>query len=348
MPVSAQLEAILRRERDRFNQTFLLARTRFPRLDGAATLALFRDLAAALLTGAERRACADPAPALLALFETTVTLAGRELAGVGGRLPEYARCLGACLASAPRALLEAPRELIPGLANALYNLLSRSARAGADWSRTYVELADLNLNRETLELAGGLAAWRAGLAHYRAAALARAADLPPAALFAALRATEAQRTQLAPRLQEFVSRLIANPWTTPENWLEPEREELVARPGGGFRGFGGVFASPPEILVGVDGWLASDADSAYRIFVDAYGWSIRAIGETEAIGAYLAQPASAAAPIPVKSSGEFYLDNRRYVFAELAGFQGVAASGATVLFAHPGSFQIYALGRPRL
>lgn len=348
MPVSPELEAVLRRERDRFNQTFQMARTRFPRLDGEATLALYAELAAALLAGAARRNIADAAPALLALFETTLTLVGRELAGAGGRLPEYAPGLLECLTAAPRALFEAPREMIPGLANALYHLLSRSARAGAEWSRAYVELADLSLDRETLQAAGALAAWRAGLAHFRAAALARIDQLPPSALFAALRATEAQRSRIAPRPGEFVNRLVANPWTTLENWLEPEREELVARSGGGFRGFGGVFASPPEILVGADGLLATDADSSYRIFVDAYGWSIRPIGETEAIGAYLAQPAPAHAPIPVKSNGEFYLEDRRYVFAELAGFQGVASSGATVIFTHPGSFQIYALGRPRL
>ncbi len=348
MPLAPELEVVLRRERDRYNQSFLMARTRFPRVDGQTTLTLFADLAAALLQGAAKRGVADPAPALFALFETTLTLAGRELAGAGGRLPEFAPRLGECLAAAPHALFQAPREMIPGLANALYNLLSRSTSAGADWSRAYVELADLNLDRETLQLAGALAAWRAGLAHYREAALARAADLPAAALFAALRMTEAQRLRIAPRLGEFVSRLASNPWTTPENWLEPEREELVARIGGGFRGFGGVFASPPEILVGSDGVLASDSDSAYRIFVDAYGWSIRTIGEMEAIGAYLAKSEAPIAPVAVKSNGEFYLDKRRYVFAQLAGFQGVAASGATVLFAHPGSFHIYALGRPRL
>ncbi len=348
MTVSAELEAALRRERERLNQSFLLARTRFPRLDGDAVLALFADLAESLLSGARRRDFADPVPALLALFETTLTLAGRELAGANARLPQYAIRLRACLSAAPRALLEAPREMIPGLANALHNTLTVSSRAGEEWSRAYVELAELDLDRDALKLAGVLAAWRAGLAHYRAAALGRAASLPPAALFAALRIDAEQRSKLAPRLNEFLQRLAANPWTTPENWLAPEREELVARIGGGFRGFGGVFASPPEIVVGADGLLASDADSAYRIFVDAYGWSIRTIGETEAIGSYLAEPAPPAAPVMVKSTGEFYLDERRYVFAQLAGFQGVAFSGATAIFAHPGSFQIYALGRPRL
>src|SRR5438128_1073710 len=72
-------------------------------------------------------------------------------------------------------------------------------------------------------------------------------------------------------------RLRADRWLTPERAAAPpaRRELRIVRAVSGFRGFGGVFLTPPRVS-SVDGTLiASDRESSWAIIADALGTSLQ-------------------------------------------------------------------------
>src|SRR2546423_1862172 len=81
--------------------------------------------------------------------------------------------------------------------------------------------------------------WRAGLAHYRAGALAVCAQLPPALARAALGLPPDARIGL----EDLIARLMADPWLEPATLAGPAhaRELRIVARAGAFRGFGGLF-----------------------------------------------------------------------------------------------------------
>lgn len=120
-----------------------------------------------------------------------------------------------------------------------------------------------------------MAAWRCGLAHYRAGALALVPLLPERVAAAALQLSEG----VSPEPQALLQAL-RDPWRPPSSFggaWRPRGLALVAR-AGGFRGFGGPFVSPPEVFLQGGTLFAFDAEFCWSLHADGFGVTFKRHG----------------------------------------------------------------------
>jgi len=291
-PAREWLEA----RREELNARFLLARRRFPRLDGRVVLDLAAELLPALAGKGER----GSAELMQSIYELILLHAGRGLVGAdAGETP-----LGVLLRETfPRLrplLLKDPRALPAALSNAVEN----HAEHGIIFARALPDLAAHVTEPAELLDAGAVLAWRLGQPRLREQALDLAAKLPPAATLAAL-LLEDWPAEAAEPLR---AALQADAWRAPEQVLSSAtrarlkempagkvkevRERLAAPPLetaaawdlggsiGNFTGFGGTFEEPPLLLdAGARGtrhrFWALSTDGVFRIDADVFGWTCR-------------------------------------------------------------------------
>ena len=153
-----------------------------------------------------------------------------------------------------------PHRVVASLTNALANLERTSGARPDPWIDAMVQAAPLCASADDLLVAGQVASWRCGMAHYRRDALALAAALDGPLV-----------TALLPKP---VAELAASPWAgaDPSDLHVPTGARPVRV--GGFRGFGGAFARPP--IVGLDGdvVVAFDGDEPWLVFADAFGATV--------------------------------------------------------------------------
>src|SRR5205823_13803658 len=129
--------------------------------------------------------------------------------------------------------------LFPGaITNALYNLSTTPGARPAEWMQSVIMLSAACDDVPVLLAAAQVAAWRAGLAHYRLSALERCRTLKPniAGLALGLPGFKASFLTLKAR-DSLLAALVADPWLDP---LAPEPPtkpalQIVARVGA-FRG----------------------------------------------------------------------------------------------------------------
>ena len=155
----------------------------------------------------------------------------------------------------PRFPLDAPRRMVISLGNAYDRL--RNALSEATATHWLTALADVATVVPNVLEAGLILAWTHGLAEAREAALASLERLAPAVR---------QRLVGVEQVDADPGRRFAP--LDAENALGPPA--VITRLGG-FLGFGGPFASPPEVRA-LDGHLyATDGEVVREIFADVYG-----------------------------------------------------------------------------
>jgi hypothetical protein len=138
---------------------------------------------------------------------------------------------------------------------------------------------------ETMLQAGQVAAWRAGLAHYRRGALAVCGQLPAPLAFGLLKLPAvAATTDLR---DSVIARLIEDPWLRPASALSQgestRRIQVVARIGA-FRGFGGLFIDPPSVKR-IDGqFVVADGESSWVLTADLYGATFHRMPADQGLG----------------------------------------------------------------
>jgi hypothetical protein len=177
------------------------------------------------------------------------------------------------------------------------------ARPG-EWIEAMERLAPQCADVESLLQAGQVAAWRAGLAHFREGALAVAAKLPAQLTSLALAAPNAssnadgvrsgtRAAAVAMRAARVIgdspdaalaavsaasasdiARLLTR--FSQDIWFDPgaasnSQTLRVVREVGAFRGYGGLFKQPPQIAARDGGWLVNSADDFWFLTVDAFG-----------------------------------------------------------------------------
>jgi hypothetical protein len=259
----------LKSDRARFNARFAEARHERPRLDPAAFLEVLRTTVAPIVDAVDRAAPSRTATAAEALFDLALELAGQDLLGPASRYPHIADGWGVVLPLLARHVAQAPRAVAGAVTNALYNLAATSGARPQEWADAVLRLSDVCPDAETLLKAGQVAAWRAGMAQYRAGALQLCRTLPPAAVRAAL--------GLAPTpapVNDLVAALSANPWTQVDGADRPTTQtdapRLAARVGA-FRGFGGLFMQPPRVAMAGGQFHVHDGDETWLMTADAFG-----------------------------------------------------------------------------
>jgi hypothetical protein len=159
------LVSVLRSSRADFNARVALAKRAQPGLDEAAFGAFVR----ARIDPLVRLAAEDRAFELIdAAWDHGLDLVAQRLVGPRARHPwidETWGRLGFLMAAAPR-------RLIPALSNAAHQLATTPGARPGQWLDLMERLGQVAADVETLLRAGQVAAWRAGLAHFREPAAA--------------------------------------------------------------------------------------------------------------------------------------------------------------------------------
>jgi hypothetical protein len=282
--VSDAFAAVLRARRSEFNARFAEARRQNSGADPAA-FGTFLETTADVVVQAVHRLRPDRVPEVAAVaYEVGLQLVSHRLAGPGARHDALDEAWRRILPAAASLVAEVPRTVLPAMSNAAHHLAAAPGARISGWIETLERLAPRCPDARTLLTLGQVAAWRAGLAHYRESALAVADTLPESL---ALAAVEAREGACWPAVRD---RLRAEPWFDPSRPVEsePRSEALsVAATVGAFRGFGGLFTEPPRVRA-VGEWLyVQSADEFWVLTADVFGATLHRVPVDAAASASL-------------------------------------------------------------
>jgi hypothetical protein len=273
MTISAPFAQALASERAGFNARVAAARHRYPALDTAAFAVFLQSCADDIV-----RAVAAIAPDRVAavageVFGIALELVGQALAGPGARTTLVDRMWHELLPAYARLVAQHPAAVLGSLTNAVINI-GKVPTANADqWLCEMASLAQHADDLAGLLQLGQIAAWRAGLAHFRTGAIAAADQLPAAVALAAVGASP-QENWSAVR-----DNLLADPWWSPDDARGRIRQAGIEI--GQFTGFGGMFQVPPELRACTDGFLVKSADRYRFLIADVYGAVLHQAGADE-------------------------------------------------------------------
>lgn len=269
---------VLAAERSAFNARFAEARRVRPTLDGDAFAACLQTLVAPLVEAidAVRPDCTTATTTIL--YDLALNLVGQDLLGPRSREPWIDRGWQRLLPALAQPLAEEPRRVAGAVSNALYTIGRTPGARPAEWIDRMAALAPLAGDVPALLAAGQVAAWAAGLAHYRTAALAIARSLDPSS---AARALGLPPETPPDSVASAIDRLAADPWLTPAQApAGPARERRLAvvRRVGAFRGFGGAFREPPAVVFVAGRFLVGTAQGTWILYADARGATLSPVG----------------------------------------------------------------------
>jgi hypothetical protein len=261
--VGEAFAAVLRDERDVFNEKFAEARRRRPDLDGRALLGFLLGPADGVVGRVAQAAAERARDVAHAAYDAALTLVSEKLAGPGGRYPSIDEMWERLLPSVGALVADQPARVIGSLTNAVFHLASTPGTRPGEWIDRMVGVAPGLASVADLLKAGEIAAWRAGLAHLREGALAAGDALAPQIPVEILGVPRAEWHAVR-------ERLTADAWWHPSRAGEDARPRVAATVGG-FRGFGGLFPAPPTVAT-VDGHIAvSAAGECWMLVADAFG-----------------------------------------------------------------------------
>jgi hypothetical protein len=330
MLVTGPFAQILEANRARFNARFAEARhIRTKLTPGSFTHHLRTGLAP--IVEAVHRHNLDIANAVAdALYDLSLDLVGQELLGPESRYPYLVEGWNTLLPRLPRFVAEAPRQFVGSVTNALYNLSVTPGARPREWMEAMLALADLCPDAETLLKTGQVVAWRAGLAHYRLNALelcTQLASLNPALAYLAL-GLPTDPSINAPPVTALLDRLLADPWWRPTSdprsgSLTRETDLQIVSRIGAFRGFGGLFMSPPVVLLEDGHFVLEESGNYWLLTADVFGATLHRWSKP-------GRAARSVQPFQIDPNGVVTNGKHSRAFPELAGAASAAASPTTL------------------
>jgi hypothetical protein len=340
--ISGAFTRRLEYHRARFNARFAEARRFQPRLDSEMFKEHLRSTVAPIVEAADRAASEKTEIVVEVLYDLSLDLLGKEFLGPNSRYPFIVDGWRSLLPRLPRFVAESPRAFVGSVTNALYNLsITPGARPG-EWAASLLKLAEVCPDAPTLLKAAQVAAWRAGLAHYRLPALKLCRELPPTVAFTALDlAPQANH----PPLGSLIDLLKADPWLRPESNLQSpiSNLQIVSRVGA-FRGFGGLFLTPPKVTSTPEGqFVVWDGDQAWLLTADLFGATLHRMDSAarpekgQPCSHFQIDPTGRVSKIPVRRQKL----TQSQTFSELAGFTTATDNSTTLAVTTPLSHAVY-------
>lgn len=325
----------LRRNRDRFNTKFAYARRKYPTLDADIFIEHLRSTLAPIATAVHSVAPDRVDETIEALYDISLELIGKAHLGRETR---------------PTALITAWRKLFPRLAsllatepakfatavtNAVYNLSLTASARPTFWIDAMTDIGSQCRDVASFLEAGKVVAWRAGLAHYRQSALYSVKRIEPELARIALALPESSSAAI----ETIVERLMIDPWLSPAAAIESgnrEKRLRIVSTVGAFRGFGGVFVSPPEVALSEGELVAFDKENCWAITADLFGATFHRIGNS------LPEIDNRRrTDFTMDKSGRVTRDSRSAVFAQFAGASSTASNETTLAVTIPHSHSVY-------
>ena len=323
--ISEAFASVLRSGRSEFNAQFAEARRLYPELDGAALLQFLRTHVDPLVRALEQMRSERVPEVVMAAYDAALELVGQKLVGPGARnhlLEEGWRRLLTPIAA---LVATAPARVISAVSNALHNLETTPGARPEQWIADLERLGTNCEDVDTFLRLGQVAAWRAGLAHFRPGALAAADGLPTALALAAVGAPTSSEWP------EVRKQLLANPWFDPATPItagngDATRVQVMAQ-AGAFRGFGGVFIEPPHVAAEGEHFLVRSGEENWLLTADLFGATFH---RTNPSDFDLAIQNSKLPPGLKVADWKVVWGNERFEIAGLGKFTSAAANGTTL------------------
>jgi hypothetical protein len=200
-----------------------------------------------------------------ALYEMSVDLFAASLLGPNSRSGMVRDTWSALLPSTPRVLRLDPRRVAGAVTNAALNIESYTQSGVEKWIALMRQSGGLAEDVPAFLALGRVAAWRAGMAHQRDAALDSCGTLKPSLAWASL-GISGEPGDIASR----IALLREDPWIDPTQPGGGRTRKIVARVGG-FRGFGGQFITPPVVTLSGASLVVNDAERSWTLHADRFG-----------------------------------------------------------------------------
>jgi hypothetical protein len=255
----------LRDRRADLNERFERARHQYPQLEGDDVIAFLRDCVDGVVAAVQRVDSSAVMSLVSSAYDAALALCGQKLVGGNGRFPIIEEGWKRVLTAAAPVVARDPARMIAAVSNALHALAVTPTARPEEWITSLAHLGPRCNDTESFLRIGQVVAWRSGLAHLRASALAVAELLPPDIAAAAVCGRDGGDWQT------IRTRLSGDVWFDPSTTNEPVRGPRVVREIGAFRGLGGLFLLPPRIAAADGGWLVHSAEQHWYLTVDTFG-----------------------------------------------------------------------------
>lgn len=319
--VSPTFASILRSGRSQFNESFVVARRLYPDLEPENFSEFLRTRVDAVVDSVAAVNADHAAEVAMVAYDTALALVGQRLAGPNARLSEIEEGWSRILPKIPVLVSSAPTRIFPAISNAIYLLATTPNAQAKRWIETMETLSDQCVNMEDFLKLGQFVAWLSGLAHLREGALKLSDELPEPLTLAAL--------QVDPNLTwaEIRPRLLSDPWFNPSVSKEPVNATRVVARVGAFRGFGGLFTSPPLVVAMDQHFLTRSGDETWLLTADCFGATFHRATFEEFQAAVTQSKPSQNVSLDRASVA---VDGERIAFPDLGYFTSSAISGTTL------------------
>jgi hypothetical protein len=250
------LADFLRSHRAACNARFAAARRLWPRLDAGDFSLFLRDQLSPLaqsLDGLESYAALNQA------YDLGLQLVAEKLAGPSAASTDINALWVNVFPKIAPLIAKAPRRILGSLSNAVHHLSSTPDTRPDHWRNRLLELAPRCKDVDELLVVAQVLAWRSGLSHFRAASLAAADTL---ASDLALALLEAPVGENWPQVRDAH---LSDPWF---GYHSPNG---MNRRIGMFRGYGGLFLTPPLVTRSDTQILVRSGDESWILVADAFG-----------------------------------------------------------------------------
>ena len=342
--LSGPFAQILEANRSRFNARFAEARRIQPRLDPLIFAECLRSTVAQVVEAVHHVRPEKAAEAAEVLYDLSLDLLGQEFLGPNSRYPFIVEGWRFLLPRLSRFIAGSPREFVGSTTNALYNLSTTPGARPGEWAASLLKLVEVCPDAPTLLRAGQVAAWRAGMAHYRLSALDLCRDLPPPVALTALGLSPQAEH---PPLDTLIESLKANPWLSPASNLQSPTPlrlasgaivsnyqlQIVSRVGA-FRGFGGLFLEPPLVWPADDDFVVSDGEGTWLLMADVFGATFHRAD-------IKAPSLKTSSPFTINKAGSVSFGKTSRAFPELANANSSAGNNTTLAVTTPLSHAVY-------
>jgi hypothetical protein len=267
--ISEAFASVLSADRSTFNARFIEAQRRFPGLSGKEFGAFLRTRVNDVVAAVGAMASEKVAETASVAYDVALELVGQGLVGSGARHGCIEEGWRRLLPAASRHVAESPARVLPAVCNALHHLATTPGARPSQWLDDLERLAEMCSHVDEFLICGQIAAWLAGMAHFRASAL-EAADTLPESLAKAVLGIPAAVAWATVREQ-----MECDPWFDPENAIALQQDTAVrlrvGQRAGAFKGFGGLFLEPPKVTGFGAHFLVSSGGEHWLLVADLFG-----------------------------------------------------------------------------
>ena len=325
----------LKNNRDKLNTKFAYARHAYPAIEGEAFKEHLRLIVEPIVEAVNHVAPKQVDDVLMALYDFSLSLMSKGMVGAETRYPALQRGWNQIFVQFPHLLAQDPVRFAGSISNALYNLSVNQNTRPDFWINEMLSLGAHCSDAQSFLEVGKIVAWRSGMAHYREGALEACVTMDAKLVRAALCINDENRIPV----ETVVERLKQDPWLAP--WAASQEAQgnkrlKIASIVGAFRGFGGLFVSPPEVFLSNSDFYVFDNEYCWLMTADLFGATLHRVG------ANIPEPdKTRSKDFNIDKSGRVRRADYQMIFPQLQTPNSFAANETTLAVTVPLSFGVY-------